>query len=190
MASSSERRRKRRLLLRSDLWPLQPNTIKQQPATPKKIWWHRTWGWMVTGVGLVAAIVSLLVLYPWLSIDDDFSYEKANPFATSFYVVNEGFLPAQDLSARCVATFNFGTNIVKDGGASFSHFASRLAYKRRQSLPCNSTMSIHGGSISEGSTFIVIIFYRIAFLRIPRSQEFRFKLAKSEDGQYHWLYGE
>ena len=55
---------------------------------------------VLTGLTVLGGIVSLLTLYPRVTITTDF--DKTDPSASSFLISNDGYLPSYSVSVNCL----------------------------------------------------------------------------------------
>lgn len=143
--------------------------------------------------GLIGVAVGLLVLYPWLAINEDYASDFSNPYNASFSVTNEGYVPLLDLSATCTAGFemlNPGSprGLPLKTTTTYEHFAPQLKYKHRASIPCDHNVLANGHLIKPGATLTIQISYRLPVLKIRRHQEFHFWTQLWWDNTYHWKY--
>jgi len=134
---------------------------------------------------LLAIIAIVFVAsYPWLSIEEDFSFRSGNPYSTSFLLANESWLPVTHLSVFCTLTNQHDV-------AHFQHrdFDTYLLYKERSTVPCFSDISRAPGILRQNSTLTVELSYGfLGARRTHRTQTFRFLSVQSLDGSYHWIY--
>jgi hypothetical protein len=154
--------------------------------------------------GLVAAagvLVSPVVLYPWLSANQDFFIQAPNPFGVqnpydaSFSVSDEGYLPLEDLSVSCKAHITLVPSdlhsmplLPLDTAKVHEHFASRLIYKHRVSLPCMGNIVANGHVLTPDSTLTLAVSYRVWLIPIRRTQTFQFRTLVDSGGHVYWLY--
>jgi hypothetical protein len=137
----------------------------------------------------------LFVLYPWLSISEDHSYNQTNPFDTQFSVTNEGFIPATHLTAICDSAFAWqnlddpAKNFPLHTTATYAEFSSILHYKGKYSLPCNRNVVTNGHPLTADSFLNITITYKLLAI-LPRSQVFHFRTIRWWNGTYHWLYND
>jgi|SRR5579871_1730941 len=136
--------------------------------------------------GLFAIIVIVVVTsYPWLSIEEDFSFRSWNPYSTSFLLTNEGWLPLTHLSIECTVTRN------EHEVAHFQHrdFDNYVSYRERTTVPCFSDISGIPAPLQQNSSLTVELSYGFfGAHRTHRKQTFRFLSMQSLDGSYHWIY--
>jgi hypothetical protein len=59
----------------------------------------------LTLISLAVGLVGLFVVYPRLSVTEDFSFDTVFPYNSSFSVTDEGIWPIADVSVRCGADF-------------------------------------------------------------------------------------
>lgn len=197
MANSRERRILRRALQEAGQWS--PPVASKRPAIqiPLSRWslfrdtLSRVPKWIYAGVAGAAAIVGLLVLYPWLSIERDFSSDPSNPFTENFYVVNEGYVTAKNIRIACVRNYDIGTEMFRDINEEDRDkvIIENLAYKRKASIPCTPREMIRTDPILiTNATMNVVVIYQIGWIPFKRAQSFPFHLTTDSSGKYHWLY--
>jgi hypothetical protein len=135
--------------------------------------------------GLLAIIaIAFVASYPWLSIDEDFSFRSGNPYSTSFLLTNEGWLPVTHLSVTCTVT-----NQHEDIHFQHRDFDPSLSYKERSTVPCFSDISGAPGITHPNSSLTVELTYGfLGACRTHRTQSFTFLSVQSLDGSYHWIY--
>jgi hypothetical protein len=193
MANSRDRRRLRRMLAEAGLLLL-PKTPVPPPAMPthsrlsilSKVP-KSTYALVVA----IATVVGLLVLYPWLSIEQDFSSNTSNPFTENFSITNEGYVSAKHIYMRCVRSFDVGTghigNVSEEPDRTM--LTESLPYKHKLSLPCTPHEFIVTDPLPyRNGTFTIVIWYEIGWVPFERAQVFKFQLVTDEAGKYHWLY--
>jgi hypothetical protein len=139
--------------------------------------------------------IAYVVLWPQLSINQDFSFDSQNAYNTSFSVTDEGLLPLTGVGVTCNGDF-----VMRDAKTDFSgtfgtstdypDVAKTLTYKHRVSLPCNHNVIANGHSINPGAKLEMKVHYRILGLPVGRPQSFQFKAIAGADGQLHWVYVE
>lgn len=159
----------------------QPGPFRQRLSTALVSWY--------TYLALLAllAIVAIFFVasYPWLSIEEDFSFRAGNPYSTSFLLTNEGWIPITHLSVLCTVTLNQHEE---------THFLHRdvdpyLSYKERSTVPCFGDISGHPGMVEQKSRLKVELSYGfLGASRTHRTQTFSFLSVQSLDGSYHWIY--
>jgi len=138
-------------------------------------------------IGVVAALVGLLVLYPWLSLEQGERLRPTDPFGIMLNVSNEGFLPLRDIGIDCGLNISMsGGGSIKNIAPSFPHFADSLSFKHKLSLPCFRAAMIFS-DIAEVH-LRVIISYNIWQLPGRRNQEFFLTGVKDFNNDWHWLF--
>jgi hypothetical protein len=171
------------------------------PATPhqeRKPIWKKVPGWLWALVTACGVVVGLLVLYPSLSINEDFSFDQVFPYNSSFSITNEGYWPIANLSAACSADFTMLPWDVSPSNKSSMNlhteddnhkdFSKELRYKQRVTVPCNHNVVANGHRIAPGAKLKVTIGYRFAGTNIHRSQTFNFRTVMGSQGQSYWQY--
>ena len=132
-------------------------------------------------LSLALVLLYLLQFHSWISIEQGASADARNPFATPFYLVDNGYLSVLNVSVSCEYLTQTGNPMVR-----VSKVVARLGFKERQLLPC--TTSIAENRPTYGSTsFSVTVGYRVEWLPMHRSQAFRMKSAALADGTYLWV---
>jgi hypothetical protein len=140
----------------------------------------------------------LFVLYPSLSINEDYSFDPVFPYNTSFSITNEGYWPIADLSVTCSADFTMRpwTNVPSDKSSATLHtkddeykdFAKMLVYKHRLTLPCNHNVVANGHRIDPDAKLHMTVAYRFAGTIFHRHQTFEFRTVMGWNGQSYWQY--
>jgi hypothetical protein len=195
MANSKERRKLRRMLKEAGLLPPPPPPA-QPPSNGMKekypAWWRRIPKWIYAGIAGTAAVVGLLVLYPWLSIELSSPSDSSNPFTENFNVVNEGFISAMNVSAYCTRDADFGIGVTLRGvheEDSRTILSPSLDYKRKVTIPCTPEEMIKGMPPIRSANLTISVWYAVGWLPLQRQQDFKFRLTRDVGGQYRWLYG-
>jgi hypothetical protein len=158
-------------------------------AVPRGLW---------TVLTACTVVVGLFVLYPSLSINEDFTFDEVFPYNSSFSITNEGYWPTDELSAACSADF---TMRPWDAGPSdkssmtlhteddeHKNFSKELRYKQRVTLPCNHNVVANGHRLDPGAKLKITISYRFAGTRIRRSRVFNFTTVMGWGGRSYWNY--
>jgi len=151
--------------------------------------------WAILSVG--AILVGLFVLYPSLSINEDYSFDAFFPYNSSFSIINEGYWPIADLSATCSANFTMrpwttdpsdksGMNLHTED--NHKDFSKQLRYKQRVTLPCNHNVVANGHRIDPGAKLKITVSYRFIGTKVRRSQSFNFRTVMGWSGQSYWQY--
>jgi hypothetical protein len=139
----------------------------------------------LASLGLLAITVMVFVAsYPWLSIEEDFSFRSGNPYSTSFLLKNESWVPVTHLSVFCTLANQHEV-------AHFQHrdFDTYLSYKERSTVPCFRDISRAREMLRQNSSLTVQLSYGFfGTRRTHRTQTFRFLSVQSLDGSYHWIY--
>jgi hypothetical protein len=190
MGSSHDRRRTRRALQAAGLGHLfqLPKQAPPKPTLRNRLPWKRLSTIVIGIISLMSAIVGLVALWPWLSIQDAFLYDQGNPYSASLYIENNGLLPVTDIGVVCSGNFKVGDLDFSNAAARFPTFAKRLSHGGRLSLPCNHMMRVPPHSIPKGSEYTVSITYRLLGLELHQPQDFKFRLDTDAKGEYHWIY--
>lgn len=163
-------------------------TLEQRPVLPQVgrgslllSIWRQVPLWLYGFLSFAIVLLCLLQFHSWLSIAKGSSPDAKNPFATPFYVVDDGYLSILNVSVDCeylTQTGNYFARSLK--------VAERLTFKQRQALPC--ATSIADNPPTRGSTSLTVtVDYRVAWLPLHRSQTFRLKSVALVDGTYLWL---
>jgi hypothetical protein len=143
--------------------------------------WRQVPLWSYGFLSFAILLLCLLQFHSWLSIARGSSPDSKNPFATPFYVVDDGYLSILNVSVNCEYLTQAGDHFARS-----SKVAERLTFKQRQPLPCATIVANH--PLVHGSTFLTVtVNYQVAWLPLHRSQTFRFKSVALADGTYLWL---
>jgi hypothetical protein len=195
MANSRDRRRLRRMLQEAGLSMPPPS-----PAPPQKPistpFLKRIPGWVYLVVVAFSVVITLLEGYPWLSIQRDESFDSANPFATTFYVANEGYIPLTDLDADCNPEMPDTHLKFLSNSFIFPNFSHWLAHSDKATVPCFAAFNTFRkppDALKETRNpgleiRVVYAFLHINLKLLRRSQTFRFKGVVADDGLVHWIY--
>lgn len=189
--NSHERRQLRRMLREAGLGPPPPPPPPPPTPQPKKPHFAlRVLGkipkWLYAMAAGLAVFVGLFSLFPWLSIQQDFSFDPTNPYQTSFSLENNGYAPITNIHVECWLNFDVSQNVyVHDGTAKFD-LPGSLYYKHRISLPCNFIYGLT--NVKGGAQLRVSVWYRVFHVDAHSPQRFSFKASRSPDGTYHWEY--
>jgi hypothetical protein len=211
MANSRGRRKLKRLLQEQGLSvPLKVPVIDAPPAAlppppPKhpsrwnRIPWGKVPGWCWTLIVIFSVLITVLEAYPWLSIQRDDSLDPSNPYATTFIVTNDGYLPITDLDVICdpEVVYNqrgMGYFSVSENDMHFPPFSSYLAHSEKTTLPCFDVLNMDTGMASGIRKANLTVTVTYAFIHpnikpLRRSQRFSFHGVKGKDGSWHWIYG-
>lgn len=148
--------------------------------------------WIFAWVLSMATLIGFAALYPWLSIEQEYSSDPSNPFTETFSVVNHGYISAKSLYVICPRVFDIPEkhihfeDIVEEPR---KELAKSLGYEGRVSVPCTPHEFFNFGRKSFANVqFGVSVSYKLGWLPIRRHQSFHFLLTADPSGQYHWLY--
>jgi hypothetical protein len=163
-------------------------TVEQRPVLPKVgkgsvpiSIWREVPLWLCGYLSFAIVLLCLLQFHSWLSIAKGSSPDAKNPFATPFYVVDDGYLSILNVSVNCEYLTRPGNYFELS-----SKVTQRLTFKQRQALPC--ATSIANNPPIHGSTSLTVtVDYRVAWFPLHRSQTFRLKSVALADGTYLWL---
>lgn len=127
-----------------------------------------------------------------MSIQEEFDMDPKNPFAQSFSIENEGFLPATHLSLTCEIDTTVNNAWLKDFKVDgdkrvVNLITPRLTYKHRFSIDCDDLLKIGGPADYASNHLRVTVGYKVAGT-FKRAQTFEFSIARGEVGQYYWRY--
>ncbi len=164
----------------------------RQPA------WRKLPRWLLSVFSVLVAGVGLLILYPSLSINQDYSIDTVFPYNTSFSVTNDGFWPIADLSVICGADFTmlpWPTNHPDKSSmdlhtetSEYKDFPRLLAYKHRITVPCNHNVIANGHRIAPGAKLQIKTTYRLAWTNLKVHETFEFRTIEGWYGQQFWQY--
>ena len=202
MANSKDRRKLRRQQTLGLKLPQPAHPAKTAPIAQEVIripWWKRIPKRVYFLIVFGTLIVTLLEGYPWLSIQRDDSLSSTNPFATTFSISNEGYVPVTDLNADCIFSFidQKSANLFRDNTIGFDNFAGRLGHGDRVTTPCFTAIEAmerltnlipQDFSNSALTINISYAFMRVNLKSLRRSQIFRFKGISAEDKSIHWIF--
>ena len=138
------------------------------------------------------------MLYPSLSINEDYSFDSMFPYNTSFSITNEGYWPMANVSVTCSADFTmrpWTTNPSDKSGMTlhtedneYKDFAKTLLYKGRLTLPCNHNAVANGHRIDPDAKLHIVVVYRFAGTSFQRHKTFNFRTVMGWNGQSYWQY--
>lgn len=174
--------------------PAQPVTItKKPPASPPT---KGRWGWLITGLGIVSAIVGLLALLPAVTIEPANAPEASNPFSGVFKAVNGQIYPIEHVHIQaylwCVK-MGTGTDTTPPSMCEKGNIPS--------SMPAwNQDIAPHGSrQISAGEVLFVTahallyaeisikVSYQPWFLPVALEREDHFYTRRKDNGDIEWL---
>jgi hypothetical protein len=137
----------------------------------------------------LAVLVGLLVLYPWLSLEQGERLRPMDPFGIVLNVSNDGYIPMTDVSVVCAFDMvdEMG-NTFTDVSGRFGHVAKSLPFRHRLSLPCFKAVSLEGVRPRQVK-LKAIVSYDIWHFPFRRTQEFILKGEPDSRGEWHWLFG-
>lgn len=170
-----------------------PQKPEQPEAPPKKalgVWVTRIPLWVKLLVVGSTLLITLLEGWPWLSVGEQSFLNPSNPYSEMFKVVNTGYLPVTDLSAKCRLDFSDSRqNRFSNVNVIFDHFADYLAHDGQATIPC--FRAVETNQVNAGASLEIVISYDLfyASLRFLRkSQRFRFRSVVDKNGNHHWEY--
>lgn len=177
-------------------------TAKRFPSpssshTNRQIWKNiPRWLWTVFSISM--AMVGLFALYPWLSINEDYSFDTMFPYNTSFSITDEGFWPLADLSVVCSAEFTMlpwttdpsdkSSMDLQTQNSEYKDFPKMLVFKHRITLPCNHNVIANGHRIAPGAKLRIKTTYRLAGTNLILYKTFEFRTVEGWHGQQFWQY--
>jgi hypothetical protein len=192
-----KQRRRPKLPKQAQPQPLPPTPPREHGSTWKTVG-KKFPRWLWTVFSLFAVLAGLYVLYPSLSINEDYSFDSIFPYNTSFSITNEGYWPMADVSITCSADFTmrpWTTDPSDKSGMTlhtkddeYKDFAKTLPYKHRLTLPCNHNVVANGHRIDPDAKLHIVVAYRFAGTNIKRHQAFDFRTVMGWDGQSYWEY--
>jgi len=189
MGSSHDRRKTRRALQEAGLGHLLqlPKHAPPQPTLPNRPLWKRLGTIVIGTVSLISAMVGLVVvLWPWISIQPEFFYNPKNPYSSSFYLQNDGFITLKDLNVTCIGNFEVGGMRFNNTSYESPDTAKTLSHGQRFSISCKQFLGGNFRQFSDGSEFTVRVIYEM--LLFHRRQSFTFRLVSIANGEYRWTY--
>ena len=198
MSSRRHKKQQRRpIVVQRPPTAIQATTPLVQPGS--RPIWTRIPGWLWSVVTVASVTVGFFVLYPTLSLNEDFAFDELFPYNTSFSITNEGYWTLLDLSSSCLADFTVrpwpsATNqndqssmTLHTDDTNHQYFAQHLHFKERVSLPCNHNVVANGHLIDPGAKLRIMISYRFAGIRFRRSQTFNLSTVVGW-GKAHWQF--
>ncbi|HWA96778.1 MAG TPA: hypothetical protein VG844_19445 [Terracidiphilus sp.] len=172
--------------------------IQQQAPKEKEPRWKAVATRSLAALSVLGLVLALLPLYPTLSINEDYSFDKVFPYNTSFSVTNEGFWPIADISVTCGADFtmrpwtndpaNKSSMKLHTQDSEYKDVAKLLTYKHRLTLPCNHNAVANGHQIDPGASLHILVKYRLAGTDFKQSKDFELKTVAGWGGQSFWQY--
>ena len=179
MRDTRRQRRERERLKRKTQEPRERSPlVNQLRKIPKSIYFF---------FSLFVALVGLLALWPWLSIEQAQRLRPKDPFGIILNVSNEGYLPLTNISVSC--NFNLKTSggaVIQNATVDFEHVSETLAYKHKLSLPCTRAANIEV-PLKEVDLKVKIS-YKIWVFPARRIQEFSFVGTPDSRGAWYWLF--
>ncbi len=169
---------------------LQRQTVK--PSPPSRAWLFlkqvpKAFYGAICVVAVFVGLLGLLVLYPWLSLEQGERLRPTDPFGIMLNISNEGFLPLRDVSISCGLDFTMTDGLsFKNVSVQYDHFAESLPFKHKLSLPCHRAAKVFT-EIAEVHLH-VIVSYNIWRLPGRRNQDFLLTGVKDIHNDWHWLF--
>jgi hypothetical protein len=168
------------------------------PSQTSQRMWKKIPRWLWTIFTAVGVVVGLFVLYPSISINEDYSFDSIFPYNTSFSITDEGLWPLADLSVVCSADFTMRpwSTDPSDKSSMTLHtqdsepqkFAKMLLYKHRLTLPCNHNVVANGHRVDPGAKLHIVVAYRLAGTNLILHRTFEFRTVEGWSGQQFWQY--
>ena len=194
MANSKGKKRERKRLQDLGLgWLFQ---VHPEPVSRKQKVFRRSWQVLL----FLLTLIGLVYLWPWLSISPDDSVDPTVPYKTMFSVVNDGFIPATTVSAKCIMTFKASSESITDlntwdNTINTGVFAPFLPHNHRETIPCFRHFDdfLFGNRpfdplhYRSGALLRITIRYQILFI-LPKNQTFDFQSYLDANGKHHWEY--
>jgi hypothetical protein len=188
--NSRQRRQLRRLLVRLGVPPVVGVAMKAKPITARP-WWKSLPAKIVAVLTFVGLLVTLLPLWPRLSMDKSGSLDSSNPLKTMFYVTNEGILPMTGVDVTCyIKAYSENRDItVNCPPIQLINQAKFLPYKSKLTLRCDTIFGDRGVTWDTASLTIVID-YGVLFIPVHSPQVFHVVGAKSAQNTWEWIFRE
>ena len=144
-------------------------------------------GWFYGFVAVVALMVTVFKLYPWLTIYPrdlrDIRDPYASPYATPFDVTNDRHIPITSVTAKCVFDFGKGNHVAM----GYDKFVAPLGREHTIAAPCFHIVAGKALQSTNRATITMEIRYRVLGI-FARSQQFRFHSDRADDGSWYWVY--
>jgi hypothetical protein len=177
--------------------PKQTNKKPENIRSDKKSFLGKWGGILFSAVTLA---LSLLVLWPRLSVDPGEMLNDRKPFTTSFVVANDGYLFCYPVRfSLSVKQMNLQNNInfTNDEFSGFERDIPTLCPNDKSSLPLGRTLDMPPNFVESAEIYIEIS-YKPSWIPvwIPSwvqvklnsffSDSYRFKTARKVNGEYIW----
>jgi hypothetical protein len=146
--------------------------------------------WIAGAATLAGLLIAVLQGYPWLSVEGASFGNPNDPFSELFYVKNDGYVSAVDLSADCSLTGSAQGVHFDRGTVVTSVFARSLVHSSRAMLPCNKVVPISHLPLAQ-MDYTVTVHYSVwplTFQFLRRHQSFHFSGVNNENGQTLWTF--
>jgi len=179
-----------------------PKIPAPQPKTSSP--WKRAVKWfggaVLTFLSTVAVMIAFLQGRPWISIEEGYTLDPANPSSALFTIKNTGYYPIVHLDAVC--NVNTSPWLSGAGGGGFPIFVDYMGHEDPKTVPCFKFISADGGpgliqypkgfnAFKNGATLNITItygFFGLNFERLRQSQTFHLVTAPGADGNQHWTF--
>jgi hypothetical protein len=194
MSRKSKRKHKRRKKLEVPM-PEKPQIPATNSVPPKTSWLGRHIGTVLTAIGLIVGLVTLIELSPRLTPGATLPTDRNDPLSSSrFTVTNDGYLPLTDVHAACFvwkAKFRTEMGGIINFNSSFSNIASprenRLPISEGLTIPCMARSPIgtpSGPPHLTQADLALAVYYRpwpIWFLRCHHLYRFVARFGSNEE---------
>lgn len=145
----------------------------------------------MNGMALLAAIALFFEFSPKIAVSLDQPLDLSDAFSSPFMVANDGYLPLNEVSARCALNqVDFARNRFKNiVVASHIDIAAEMLPGEKLTVKCRfrETIGVADSDTFENADISIAIEYRLWFWPNKRQREFRFISAHASDGSWHWL---
>ena len=140
------------------------------------------------GLALIGGISAFYDLSPQISLSPLQLLDTGDPFSAPFFVANEGYLPIEDVSAKCEIKLAHleGATVKETKVYDSIDVARKILPGEKFTVKCRFREEIGMGSTKDADIAIAIA-YQPFFIPIERHRKFRFVTARGSDGAWQWL---
>ena len=177
----------------------QPAITRNKRPTPTKSpsgWLARWWGWLVTALGIVSAIVGFFTLLPAVTIEPVNAPEASNPFSGVFKVTNGQFYPIEHVHTEAYlwcTKMGTGTDTTPPSRCEKGNIPSSMPAWNQDIAP-HGSREIVTGEVLYGTAHALLyaeisisVSYRPWFLPIQLEREDHFYTRRKDNRDVEWL---